>query len=290
VTVIAIQSQVVHGHVGNSAAVFPLQACGLEVAAVPTTLLSNHPHHSSMRGGVLDAELVRDLLMGVEERGLVDTCKILISGFLGSAAIAAVVIDFVRRAKAQPKTSLSLRPGHGRRRSRLLRQRRHPRPKNLIPIADIITNQFELEHLVGRTPATVEGMVAAGLSTVVVTGAHFQVSFRPWRLNPGPPGWWQRPGLPPAHRGPAICSPRFSPPRCWRACRPRPRSAAPFPVKNSAAAVLQDGAGGFHGAPVAPRSPLRAVRYPATRGCSALAGSSRRIPMTSVAMLKRIPQ
>ena len=97
--VIAIQSQVVHGHVGNSAAVFPLQACGIEVAAVPTTLLSNHPHYSSIRGGVLDAELVRDLLMGVEERGLVDTCKILISGFLGSAAIAAVVIDFVRRAK-----------------------------------------------------------------------------------------------------------------------------------------------------------------------------------------------
>jgi pyridoxine kinase len=40
VTVIAIQSQVVHGHVGNSAAVFPLQTCGIEVATVPTTLLS----------------------------------------------------------------------------------------------------------------------------------------------------------------------------------------------------------------------------------------------------------
>jgi pyridoxal/pyridoxine/pyridoxamine kinase len=43
-TVISIQSQVVHGHVGNNAAVFPLQARGIEVAAVPTTLLSNHPH------------------------------------------------------------------------------------------------------------------------------------------------------------------------------------------------------------------------------------------------------
>jgi GMP synthase (glutamine-hydrolysing) len=41
-TVISIQSQVVHGHVGNSAAVFPLQARGIEVAVVPTTLLSNH--------------------------------------------------------------------------------------------------------------------------------------------------------------------------------------------------------------------------------------------------------
>src|ERR1700730_17724799 len=63
-TVISIQSQVVHGHVGNNAAVFPLQACGIEVAAVPTTFLSNHPHYSSLRGGVLDAEFVRDLLRG----------------------------------------------------------------------------------------------------------------------------------------------------------------------------------------------------------------------------------
>jgi pyridoxine kinase len=98
VPVIAIQSQVVHGHVGNRAAVFPLQARGIEVAAVPTTLLSNHPHYSSIRGGVLDAELVRDLLMGVEERGLVDTCKILISGFLGSASSAGQ-----RRASARPQ-------------------------------------------------------------------------------------------------------------------------------------------------------------------------------------------
>jgi pyridoxine kinase len=53
--------------VGNSAAVLPLQAFGIEVAAVSTALLS-------MRGGVLDAKLVSDLLAGVEERGLVDIC------------------------------------------------------------------------------------------------------------------------------------------------------------------------------------------------------------------------
>ena len=108
-TVISIQSQVVHGHVGNNAAVFPLQACGIEVAAVPTTLLSNHPHYPSMRGGVLDAEFVRGLLMGVEERGLIDACPVLISGYLGSAEIAAVVIDFVRRAKARNPKLLYLR-------------------------------------------------------------------------------------------------------------------------------------------------------------------------------------
>jgi pyridoxine kinase len=108
VTVISIQSQVVHGHVGNSAAVFALQACGIEAAGVPTTLLSNHPRYSSMRGRVLDAELVHDLLTGVEERGLVDNCEILITGYLGSTAIAAKVIDFVRRSKARNSSLIYL--------------------------------------------------------------------------------------------------------------------------------------------------------------------------------------
>ena len=38
--VISIQSQVVLGHVGNSAAVFPMLAAGLEVAPVPTVVPS----------------------------------------------------------------------------------------------------------------------------------------------------------------------------------------------------------------------------------------------------------
>lgn len=39
---ISIQNQVLHGQVGNNAAVLPMQASGLNVAAVPTTLPSNH--------------------------------------------------------------------------------------------------------------------------------------------------------------------------------------------------------------------------------------------------------
>jgi pyridoxine kinase len=181
-TVIAIQSQVVYGHVGNSAAVFPLQASGIEVAAVPTTLLSNHLHYPTIRGSVLDAELVRDLLTGVEERGLVDACKVLITGYLGSAAIAAVVIDFVRRAKARnPKLLYLCDPvmGDADPGFYVAEDLRALFCEGLVPIADIITpNQFELEHLAGRTLATVEGLVTAaralGLSTVVVTSAHLE--------------------------------------------------------------------------------------------------------------------
>jgi pyridoxine kinase len=181
-TVISIQSQVVHGHVGNSAAVFPLQARGIEVAVVPTTLLSNHPHYPTMRGRVLDAELVRDLLAGVEERGLISTCKVLITGYLGSAEIAAVVIDFVRRAKARnPKLLYLCDPvmGDAGPGFYVNEDLRALFCDALVPLADIITpNQFELEHLVGRVSATVDEMLAVArglsLSTVVVTGVHFQ--------------------------------------------------------------------------------------------------------------------
>jgi pyridoxine kinase len=49
-TVISIQSQVAFGHVGNSAAVFPMQMHGIDVIAVPTTLLSNRPGYPTIRG------------------------------------------------------------------------------------------------------------------------------------------------------------------------------------------------------------------------------------------------
>ena len=54
--VISIQSQVAFGHVGNSAAVFPMQLHGIDVIAVPTTLLSNRPGYPSIRGRVLDLQ------------------------------------------------------------------------------------------------------------------------------------------------------------------------------------------------------------------------------------------
>ena len=97
-SVISIQSQVVYGHVGNSAAVFPMQMHGIDVIAVPTTLLSNRPRYPTVRGQVLDAGLVADLLVGLEERGAVDTCQVILTGYLGSPQIGEVVVGFVDRA------------------------------------------------------------------------------------------------------------------------------------------------------------------------------------------------
>ncbi|MCG2841528.1 pyridoxal kinase [Sandaracinobacter sp. RS1-74] len=102
--IISIQSQVLFGHVGNSAAVPAMRIHGAEVTAVPTTLLSNHPHYPSMRGRLLEPELVADLLLGVEERGLVDEAAVLVTGYMGRPETGDVVAGFVERAlRRNPK-------------------------------------------------------------------------------------------------------------------------------------------------------------------------------------------
>lgn len=156
--VISIQSQVAFGHVGNSAAVFPMQLYGIDVMAVPTTLLSNRPGYPTLRGRVLDAQLVADLLLGIEERGAVDTCGMILSGYLGSPDIAAVVADFVARAKARnPALLYACDPVLGDRDRGLFVHADIPPlvRDRLCPLADIVTpNHFEFDELCGASATT----------------------------------------------------------------------------------------------------------------------------------------
>jgi pyridoxine kinase len=181
-TVISIQSQVAYGHVGNSAAVFPMQLRGIDVIAVPTTLLSNRPGYATIRGRILDADLVADLLRGIEERGAVATCRIILSGYLGSPEIADVVTAFVTRAKqANPKLIYCCDPVIGDSEPGLFVPAALPPVFRdfLLPLADVITpNHFELEWLCGAKAGTMDELIkfaralcAKGPSTVVVTGA-----------------------------------------------------------------------------------------------------------------------
>lgn len=180
-SVISIQSQVVHGHVGNSAAVLPMQAHGLNVAAVPTTLLSNHPGFETMRGRVLEPELVGDLLRGVEERGLIETSRYIVSGYLGSRANGEVVAAFVKRARRiNPGITYICDPVMGDVNLGVFvaDQVVECLCTELVPLADLLTpNHFEIGLITQSRPSTFPELEAAARSIqarraarMVVTG------------------------------------------------------------------------------------------------------------------------
>jgi pyridoxine kinase len=179
--VISVQSQVAWGHVGASAAVPALQAAGVETVSVPTTLLSNHPRHPTVRGRVLDGALVADLLLGVEERGFPAQADWLLTGYMGSAANAEAAAEAATRWKAaNPGLRYLCDPVMGDADIGFFAPApvREAIARRLVPLADALTpNQFELGALSGRSVASAADCVAAarglGAGLVLVTGAVF---------------------------------------------------------------------------------------------------------------------
>lgn len=174
--VISIQSQVVFGHVGNSAAVFPMLAAGLEVAAIPTVIFSNTPDYPTLRGRALPPEFFSDLLQGARERGLPERADFILTGYIGSLDVALMVADFVAEAKAvNPRLVYLCDPVMGDAGPGLyvpeaiadvMRDR-------LLPMADIATpNPFELGWLTGQPIATMAGLKAARAFLRIAPEAH----------------------------------------------------------------------------------------------------------------------
>ena len=158
--VLSIQSSVAYGHVGNSAAVFPLQRLGVEVWPVYTVHFSNHTGYGAWRGPLLAADDVRDGVTGIEERCVLGQVDAVLSGYQGGEDIGDVILDAVARVKAaNPAATYTCDPVMGNARSGcfvnpaippLLRER-------VVPQADVITpNQFELGFLTGTEPRSLE--------------------------------------------------------------------------------------------------------------------------------------
>src|SRR5262245_35120106 len=95
--ILSIQSHVAYGHVGNSAAVFPLQRIGVEVWPVHTLQFSNHPGYGEWRGEIFSGEAIRLVVQGIEERGVLGECDGVISGYLGAPDTGEAVADAVER-------------------------------------------------------------------------------------------------------------------------------------------------------------------------------------------------
>ncbi|QIG40679.1 pyridoxal kinase PdxY [Microbacterium sp. 4R-513] len=178
--ILSIQSAVAYGHVGNSAAVFPLQRIGVEVLPVYTVNFSNHTGYGAWRGPLIPPSDVADVITGIEERGAFPDIDVVLSGYQGSEGIGDVILDAVARVKAaNPSAIYSCDPVMGNAKSGcfvapaipiLLRER-------VVPSADIITpNQFELGFLTGTEPADLDSTLASadlardmGPRTILVT-------------------------------------------------------------------------------------------------------------------------
>jgi pyridoxine kinase len=183
--ILSIQSHVAYGHVGNAAATFPLQRLGAEVWPIHTVQFSNHTGYGGWRGEVFGAPLIRELLRGIEERGVLPSCDGVLSGYMGSAEIGAAILEAVERVKALSRNAryccdpvigdvgrgVFVRPGV----AEFMRGR-------AVPAADIVTpNQFELDYLSGGASKTIHEAVRAcdalqtmGPATVLVTSLHIE--------------------------------------------------------------------------------------------------------------------
>ena len=178
--ILSIQSHVAFGHVGNAAAVFPMQRLGHEVWPIHTVQFSNHTGYGGWRGEVFPASLIGDCVEGLAERGVLAGCDGVLSGYMGSAETGTAILEAAARVKAVNPAALYccdpvigdvgrgvfVRPGI----AAFMREQ-------AVPAADIVTpNQCELDLLAGHpTPslaaarAAVKAVHARGPSTVLVT-------------------------------------------------------------------------------------------------------------------------
>jgi pyridoxine kinase len=181
--ILSIQSHVVYGHVGNSAAVFALQRLGCEVWPVHTVQFSNHTGYGAWTGEVLTAPMIAALVDGVAARGVLGACEGVISGYIGAADAGTAILEGVAKVKAANPAAryccdpvmgdvgrgLFVRPGI----ADFMREQ-------AVPSADVVTpNHFELDCLVGYGTKTliearraIESVHAMGPGTVLVTSLH----------------------------------------------------------------------------------------------------------------------
>ena len=163
--ILSVQSSVAYGHVGNSAAAFPLQRLGHEVWPVLTVHFSNHTGYGRWRGPLLAPSDVADVITGIAERGVLPSCDAVLSGYQGAETVGEVVLDAVAQVKAANPAAVYccdpvmgdvgrgffVRPGI----PEFMRDR-------VVPAADVVTpNQFELEYLVDGTVGTVAALLDA---------------------------------------------------------------------------------------------------------------------------------
>ncbi|KAF2350827.1 Pyridoxine kinase [Trinorchestia longiramus] len=178
--VLSLQSHVVSGYVGNKSATFPLQVLGLEVDAINSVQFSNHTGYAHVKGQVMDAQELEDLLEGLRLNGLSSgRYSHLLTGYIGSLSFLRTVGKVVHSLKKDnPGLTYVCDPVMGDNGAMYVPAELLPVYRDsIVPLADIITpNQYEAE-LLSELQITTEADVGAvldwfhnkGVKTVVLS-------------------------------------------------------------------------------------------------------------------------
>jgi len=177
--VLSISSQVICGHVGNSAAAFVLQRMGHDVLAAPTIILSNRPGYKAIAGEPTDPAKLDAMLRAALANGALEGIDAVLTGYMPTPEHAEFCRTWIETIKAKSPGCVTLcDPIVGDEPSGVYVREDAARAvrDRLVPLADIVTpNAFELGWLSGRPVADLADAIAAAKAlrrpTVVATSA-----------------------------------------------------------------------------------------------------------------------
>ncbi|QKJ87067.1 Pyridoxal kinase PdxY [Paramixta manurensis] len=161
--ILAIQSHVVFGHAGNSAAEFPMRRMGANVWPLNTVQFSNHTQYGHWTGTVMPAAHLTDIVSGIAAIDRLKTCDAVLSGYLGSAEQGEHILQIVKEVKAaNPDAWYFCDPvmGHPEKGCIVAPGVAEFHCNAALPASDIIApNLLELEMLSGETVNTIADAV-----------------------------------------------------------------------------------------------------------------------------------
>ena len=177
--VLSIQSHVVHGYVGNKAAVFPLQLLGFDVDVVNSVHFSNHTGYpGKWEGTVVPGEQLLSLLQGLQRNQLLHNVGHLLTGYIGSESFLRAVLVVLTDIRQHHPCRFVCDPVLGDAGTFYVPRELVQVYRDLvIPHANVVTpNQFEVEQLTGVVVTTIDDakracniLHAMGPSLVVIT-------------------------------------------------------------------------------------------------------------------------